>query len=91
MLFRSEALRTLPPLPELWYSGKTDQNGKVVIRNIPAVDRGLSITHPQFVAPLEDRHSLPNRWIRVKFAPGITNVMAVTLQPAGKDFIGTAK
>ncbi len=83
--------RTLAPLPKLSYSGKTDSSGEVVIKNIPSVDRGYEIVHPKYVIPLEDQHGLPNRRVRADFAPGMTNVVTVTMQPSGKDFIGTAK
>jgi hypothetical protein len=86
-----EPFRTLSPLPDLPYSGKTDKNGKVEIRNVPAVARGLEIQHPNFVAALEDKHGLPNRRIRATFVPGMTNVMTVTLEPVGKDFISTSR
>ncbi|MDR3458616.1 MAG: M56 family metallopeptidase [Verrucomicrobiae bacterium] len=83
--------RTLEPLPDVPYSGKTDSAGKVVIKNIPAEDRGLEIDHPAYVIPLQQPHGLPNRRVRTDFAPGITNVMTVTMQLKGRDFIGMAK
>jgi hypothetical protein len=83
--------RTPAALPELTYSGKTDSAGKVVLKNFPAVGHGLEITHPQYVIPLEEPHGLPNRRVRTDFSPGLTNVVNVTMQPVGKDFIGTAK
>jgi len=64
---------------------------KLIINNIPAEDRGLEIWHPQYVIPAHDQHGLPNRRVRTDFAPGMTNVVTVTMQPAGKDFIGTVK
>lgn len=83
--------RTLAPLPKLDYSATTDSLGKVVIKNIPPEDRGLEITHPQYVIPLEEPHGLPNRRVHTDFSPGLTNVINVTMQPVGKDFIGTAQ
>ena len=83
--------RTPAPLPELPYSGKTDNAGKVVIENIPPADLGLEIRHPKYVVPVQDQHGLPNRWVRTDFVPGRTNLVTVTMQPTGKDFIGTTK
>jgi beta-lactamase regulating signal transducer with metallopeptidase domain len=83
-----EPFRTLSPLPELPYSGKTDKNGAVAIRNLPAFARHLDIEHPQFEVPVD---SMWDRNIRLKLSPGITNKLELTLQPKGKDFIGSAK
>ena len=91
MTSSEKPFRNLAPLPKLGYTAKTDSFGKVVIKNIPAVNRGLEITHPQYVIPLEEPHGLPNRRVRTDFSPGLTNVVTVTMQPGGKDFIGTAK
>lgn len=84
-----EPFRTLSPLPELAYSGKTDKNGTVAIRNLPAFDRHLNIKHPQFEVPVGGL--IGDRITRIKLSSGITNKLELTLQPKGKDFIGTAR
>jgi beta-lactamase regulating signal transducer with metallopeptidase domain len=86
-----EPFRTLKPLPPLPYSGETDSNGRVEIRNLPAEEHGLDIRDPQFEVALHDKRGLPNRRVPATFAPGMTNIMTVTLERAGNDFIGTAR
>jgi beta-lactamase regulating signal transducer with metallopeptidase domain len=76
-----EAFRPLAPLPALPYSGITDQNGMVVLRNIPAITRGLNIEHPQFEAALQEGWG--DRYIRFKLLPGIPAKLELTLQPKG--------
>jgi hypothetical protein len=85
-----EPYRTMTPLPPLRYSGKTDSSGRVEIRNLPPEERGLEIQHPQFAVALRDKRGLPNRRVPATFMPGITNILTVTMEPKGKDFIGTA-
>jgi beta-lactamase regulating signal transducer with metallopeptidase domain len=86
-----ERFRTMQPLPPVPYSGKTDSSGRVEIRNLPPEERGLEIEHPQFAVALRDKRGLPNRRVPATFMPGITNFLTVTMVPAGKDFIGTAR
>jgi hypothetical protein len=86
-----EPFRTMKPLPPVPYSGKTDSNGRVEIRNLPPEEHGLDIQHPQFAVALRDKRGLPNRRVPVTFMPGMTNFLTVTMEPAGKDFIGTAR
>lgn len=86
-----EPLRKIQPLPELTYSGKTDAHGKVVISNLPAIGRGLDIEHPQYVIPLQEPNGLPNRRVPATLSPGQMTTVTVTMQPAGKDFIGAPK
>ena len=91
MTSSEKPFRMLAPLPKLDYSGKTDRFGKVVLKNFPAETFALGVVHPQYVIPLQEPHGLPNRQVSAHFSPGVTNVLTVTMQPVGKDFIGTAK
>lgn len=86
-----EPFRAMTPLPDLPYYAATDENGKVVMPNIPAVLRGFGVEHPQYEAPLTDRSGLTDRWIRLKVEPGKTSQVAVTMQPVGTDFIGSVR
>ena len=84
-----EPFRTMDPLPDLPYSAVTDKNGVAVLRNLPAVARGLDINHPQFEVPL-DADSI-DRYVRFELSPGATHELEVILQPKGKQFIGSVK
>ena len=86
-----EPYREMPHLPDLDFSGKTDQNGKLVMKNIPAETRGMEVDHPQFQAPLQEPKGWRDRHIRAAFSPGTTNKLNLTLEPKGSDFIGTEK
>ena len=86
-----DAFRSLPRLPHPPYSGNTDENGHLVLRNIPALGRTLDITHPQFVVPIGKPVGLPDRYISVHLTPGQTTNINVIMEPVGKDYIGTAK
>jgi len=83
--------RELPQLPDPVFGGKTDQNGRLIIRNIPAETHGLSIDSPKYQVPLQDPKGFRDRHVRTAFAPGETNRLELTLEPKGKDFIGTAR
>ena len=83
----SEApFQTMPPLPDIKYFATTDKNGVAVILNIPASNRGMDVYHPKFQVPLQDSRS---RYIHMAFSPGVTNQYELTLEPKGKDFIGS--
>jgi len=84
-----EPFRTLAPLPDIPYSATTDKNGVAVIRNVPATNRGMEVYHPQFQAPLQEPKGWRDRHIRMTFSPGTTNKFELTLEPKGKDFIGS--
>ncbi len=86
-----EPVRAMNSLPPVSYSGTTDSNGWVEIRNLPAEEKGLSISDPSFEVPLHDQQGLVNRRVPVTFAPGVTNAITVTLEPIGTDFIGTTR
>jgi hypothetical protein len=81
-----EPFRNLPPLPDVPYFATTDKDGFAVIRNIPASDRWLDAYHPQYQVPLQEPKAIRDRFIRTTFSPGMTNL---TLEPKGKDFIGS--
>jgi beta-lactamase regulating signal transducer with metallopeptidase domain len=83
--------RALAPLPDLHFSARTDANGKAVVSNLPPEDRGLEVRHPVYVVPLKDRNGLPNRRVSAEFAPGQITTVTVVMEPAGRDYIGTAK
>jgi hypothetical protein len=80
----------MPHLSDPAFSGKTDQNGRLVIKNIPAETRGIEVDHPQFQVPLQEPKGWRDRHIRAVFSPGTTNKLHLTLEPKGKDFIGRA-
>ncbi len=75
------------PLPKIPYSAVTDQNGVAVIRNVPAITRFLEIEHPQYEVPL----SGGDRVIRFSLSPGVTKKLELTLQPKGKEFLGSVQ
>src|SRR5436190_14921382 len=85
-----EPYRQQPLLPDLTFSGKTDKDGKLVIRNIPGGSRGLETDHPEFQAPLQQPKGLRNRFIRTAFSAGTTNKLELAMEPKGTDFNGTA-
>jgi len=84
-----EPFRNLNPLPKgrALYSGVTDKKGVVVISNLPAFTRDFQIYHPQFEVPLQDPKGWRNRVVHVRFSPGMTNKLELTLEPKGAEFI----
>ncbi len=86
-----DPFRKLSPLPPPPYHVLTDQNGLAVLRNIPALGHTLAINHPQFVVPIGKPVGLPDRHVLIHLTPGQTTNVNVTMEPAGKDYIGTAK
>ena len=84
-----EPFRTPVELPKIPYSATTDKNGVAVIRNVPGITRGMDVYHPQFQVPLQEPKGWRDRHIRVKFSPGTTNKIELTLEPKGKDYIGS--
>jgi beta-lactamase regulating signal transducer with metallopeptidase domain len=84
-----EPFRKMTPLPDIPYSATTDKNGFAVIRNIPASNRGMEVYHPQYQVPLQEPKGWRDRHIRLTFSPGLTNHYELTLEPKGKDFIGS--
>jgi beta-lactamase regulating signal transducer with metallopeptidase domain len=84
-----EPFRTMTPLPNIPYSATTDKNGFAVIRNIPASDRGMDVYDPQYQVPLQELKGWRDRHIRLTFSPGETNHYELTLEPKGKDYIGS--
>jgi beta-lactamase regulating signal transducer with metallopeptidase domain len=86
--FNEEPFKTPVALPDLSYSATTDKNGVAVIRNVPAITRGMEVYHPQFQVPLQEPNGWRDRHVRVQFSPGTTNNFELTLEPKGKDFIG---
>jgi hypothetical protein len=72
------------------YSGHTDRNGKVQLRNIPAVARLLNVEHPDFEVPLPAarKESLRDRCVHFQLSPGKVEKLSIVVQPKGKDFIG---
>ena len=83
-----EPFRTPETLPNVPYSATTDKNGFAVIRNVPAITRGLEVAHPQFQVPLQEPKGWRDRYIRIKFSAGTINKFELMLEPKGKDFIG---
>jgi hypothetical protein len=83
-----EPFRDLAPLTNL-YLATTDTNGVAVIRNVPAINRFVDVYHPQFQVPLQDPSR--DRNIRLKFSPGTTNKLKVTLEPKDGDSIESAQ
>jgi beta-lactamase regulating signal transducer with metallopeptidase domain len=83
--------RAVPQLPDPVFSGKTDQDGRLVIRDIPAETRGLQVESLKYQVPLQDTKGWRDRYVRTTFAVGETNRLEMTLEPKGKDFIGTAR
>ena len=84
-----EPFRNPVELPKIPYSATTDKNGVAVIRNVPGITRGMDVYHPQFQVPLQEPKGWRDRYIRVKFSPGTTNKIELTLEPKGKDYIGS--
>lgn len=83
-----EPYRTLPELPNITLSGKTDKNGKLVIPNIPWQTTGLGVDHPNYQVPFQNK-DFRDRHVRAKYAAGKTNVMVMKMDPKGTDFIGS--
>lgn len=76
-----EPFRTPPALPPLSYSSKTDANGFACIRNVPAIDRGLEIEHPQFLVLSQKSAGTHSGHVRCSFSPGLTNQLVILLEP----------
>ena len=91
----SEApFREIAPLPDLRYaySGKTGPDGMLIIRNIPAeAQTDLDIESEHYQVPLQDPKGCRDRFVRVRFEPGMTNKMVMAMEPKGMDYIGTAR
>lgn len=89
----SEApFREIPPLPDLSFSGKTGANGLLVIRNIPAEDASwLGVASAHYQVPLQEPKSWRDRYVHIRFEPGMTNELEIKMEPKGADYIGTAK
>ena len=83
-----EPFRKPVALPHIPYSATTDKNGSAVIRNVPAITRGMEVDAAQFQVPLQEPNGWRDRHIRMKFSPGTTNKFELTLEPKGKDYIG---
>ncbi len=79
-----EPFRKPTPLPDL-YSATTDANGAAVIRNVPAIDRGMDVSHPQFQVPLQEASN--DRYIRLEFTPGETNKFELVLEKIDRESI----
>jgi hypothetical protein len=86
-----EPYREIPHLSEPGFSGKTDRDGNLVIKNIPAQTRGVEVDHPQFQVPLQEPKGWRDRHIRADLSPGTTNKLKLTLEPKGSDFIGASR
>jgi len=83
-----EPYHEISHLSDLVFSGKTDQDGKFVLNNIPPETHGINMDHPQFQVPLQEPNGWRDRNIRMTFSPGVTNHFEIKLEPKGKDFIG---
>jgi beta-lactamase regulating signal transducer with metallopeptidase domain len=83
-----EPYRKIPHLSDPIFSGQTDKNGKLVLKDIPAETRGIDVWSKHFQVPLQDVKGWRDRHIRTAFSPGMTNVLNLTLEPMGTDFIG---
>jgi RNA polymerase sigma factor (sigma-70 family) len=83
-----EPFRTPDALPKIPYSATTDKNGIAIIRNVPAITRGMEVDHPQFQVPVQEPKGWRDRHIRTSFSPGATNTFELVLEPKGKDYIG---
>lgn len=80
--------RKIPHLPDLKFTGQTDKEGKLVLKNLPAEINGIEVEHPHFQVPLQDVNGWRDRHVRTRFSPGMTNELKLTLEPIGSDFIG---
>jgi hypothetical protein len=83
--------REVSPLPDLVFEGKTDIDGTLLIKNIPAENRGFDVDSTKYQVPLQDVKGGRDRWVRTTFSPGETNKLVMVMEPKGADFIGTAK
>jgi hypothetical protein len=83
-----EPFRIPVALPNIPYSATTDKNGIAVIRNVPAITRGMEVEDANYQVPLQDVKGWRDRHIRTTFSPGMTNRFELTLEPKGADFIG---
>jgi beta-lactamase regulating signal transducer with metallopeptidase domain len=83
-----EPYRVIPHLPDPIFSGKTDIDGKLVLKNIPGETHGIEMEHPQFQVPLQDIKGWRDRYVRATFSPGVTNKLKLTLEPKGTDYVG---
>jgi hypothetical protein len=85
-----EPFQTPVSLPQLSYSSKTDRNGFACIRNVPAIDRGLEIEHPNFLVLSQKSEGTHSGYVRCSFSPGMTNKLEITFEPKAADSIGSA-
>jgi hypothetical protein len=83
-----EPFRTPVALPNIPYSAVTDKDGIAIIRNVPAITRGIEVSHPHFQVPIQEPQGWRDRHIRMDFAPGKTNQIELILEPIGRSFIG---
>jgi PhoPQ-activated pathogenicity-related protein len=51
----------------------------------------MDIDHPKYQVPLQDPKGWRNRYVHVSFTAGMTNTLAMVLEPKGADYIGTAR
>jgi len=86
-----EPYREIPHLSEPVFGGKTDQDGKLVIKNLPSEIHGLDVDHAQYQVPLQEPKGWRDRHIRTEFSPGTTNKLTLALEPKGSDFVGAAR
>jgi len=78
-----EPFRQAPQLPNLSFSGKTDANGKLVLTNVPAEIRIMSVENATYHMPINSRD---NRAVYLNLEPGDTKVFDLKMVPVGTDF-----
>jgi hypothetical protein len=78
-----EPFRQMPQLPNLSFSGKTDANGKLVLTNVPAEIRIMSVENARYQMPINSRD---NRGVYLNLEPGDTKVFDLKMEPVGTDF-----
>lgn len=83
-----EPFRIPVALPNIPYSATTDKNGIAVIRNVPAITRGMEVEDANYQVPLQDVKGWRDRHIRTTFSPGMTNRFELTLETKGANFVG---
>jgi beta-lactamase regulating signal transducer with metallopeptidase domain len=86
-----EPYRQVPNLPDLDFSGKTDENGKLILQNVPPEERGLEVSDSKYQVPIQQPHGWRDRYIRTTFSPGETNQLTLVMEPKGTDYLGTAR
>ncbi len=79
----------LPEVPKA-YTGRTDIDGRVVLRDIPAVASSLLLDHPEFEVPLPSpqKGTMRDRLVRFQLSPGSVTKLSITLQRKGVDSLG---